>query len=114
MGTVAGEKAKRVIDSSTDEELTPTICVAEIYAKVLLVEGLERAELQRAFIKLRSQRLTHTFSSNSIISWLFYREIMVDLTCFIPFFVANSWAKFLIFSASPLTTTVSRQSLLLK
>jgi len=54
MGTVAGEKAKKVIDSSTDEKLTPTICVAEIYAKVLRVEGLEKAELQRAFIKLRS------------------------------------------------------------
>lgn len=54
MGTIAGEKAKKVIDSSMDEKLTPTICVAEIYAKVLRVEGLERAEIQRAFIKLRS------------------------------------------------------------
>jgi len=54
MGTVAGEKVKKIIDSSADEKLTPTICVAEIYAKVLRVEGLERAELQRAFIKLRS------------------------------------------------------------
>jgi len=54
MGTVAGEKTKKIIDSTEDEKLTPTICVAEIYAKVLRVEGLERAELQRAFIKLRS------------------------------------------------------------
>jgi len=34
--------------------LTPTICVADIYSKVLRVEGLSRAELQRAFIKSRS------------------------------------------------------------
>jgi len=54
MGTIAGEKAKEIIDSSTVEKLTPTICVAEIYAKVLRVEGPEKAELQRAFIKLRS------------------------------------------------------------
>jgi len=54
MGTSAGEKARKVIDSSADEKLTPTICVAEIYAKVLRVEGVEKAEAQRAFIKLRS------------------------------------------------------------
>jgi len=54
MGTIAGEKAKKIIDSSEEEKLTPTICMAEIYAKVLRVDGVERAELQRAFIKLRS------------------------------------------------------------
>ena len=54
MGTVAGEQVKKIVESSTDEKLTPTICLAEIYAKVLRVEGLERAELQRVFIKLRS------------------------------------------------------------
>jgi len=54
MGTSAGEKARKVIDSSADEKLTPTICMAEIYAKVLRVEGVEKAEAQRAFIKLRS------------------------------------------------------------
>jgi len=54
MGTVAGEKAREIIDSSTHEKLTPTICVAEIYVKVLRVEGPEKAELQRAFIKSRS------------------------------------------------------------
>jgi len=54
MGTVAGEKAKKIIDSSADEKMTPTICVAEMYAKVLRVEGPEKAELQRAFMKLRS------------------------------------------------------------
>ncbi len=54
MGTTAGEKAKKIIDSSTDEKLTPTICVSELFSKVLRIEGLERAELQRAFIKLRS------------------------------------------------------------
>jgi predicted nucleic acid-binding protein len=60
MGTVAGEKVKRIIDSSTNEKLTPTICVAEIYAKALRAEGLERAELQRAFIKLRSAVMSLT------------------------------------------------------
>jgi len=54
MGTVAGEKTKKIIDSTEEEKLTPTICIAEIYTKVLRVEGLEKAELQRAFIKLRS------------------------------------------------------------
>jgi len=60
MGTDAGEKARKIIDSSADEKLTPTICVAEIYAKVLRVEGLERAELQRAFIKSRSALVSLT------------------------------------------------------
>ena len=54
MGTSAGERARKVIDSSADEKLTPAICVAEIYAKGLRVEGVEKAEAQRAFIKLRS------------------------------------------------------------
>ncbi|MEM2994783.1 MAG: type II toxin-antitoxin system VapC family toxin [Candidatus Bathyarchaeia archaeon] len=54
MGTVAGEKAKKIIESVAYEKLTPTICLAEIYVKVLRVEGTEKAELQRAFIKSRS------------------------------------------------------------
>ena len=54
MGTLAGEKARKIIDSTSDEKLTPTICVAEIYAKILRTEGFEKAELRRAFIKLRS------------------------------------------------------------
>ena len=54
MGTAAGEKTKEIIDSSENEKLTPTICMAEIYAKVLRTEGAEKAELQRAFIRLRS------------------------------------------------------------
>ncbi len=54
MGTAAGEKVKEIIDSAADEKLTPTICIAEIYAKVLRVEGLEKAETQRRFIKSRS------------------------------------------------------------
>jgi len=54
MGTVAGERVRRIVDSIEDEKLTPTICVAEIYAKTLRVEGTEKAELQRAFIKSRS------------------------------------------------------------
>lgn len=54
MGTAAGEKVREMIESSEHEKLTPTICLSEIYAKVLKIEGLERAEIQRAFIKLRS------------------------------------------------------------
>ena len=54
MGTITGEKIKNIIDSSVDEKLTPTICVAEIYAKTIRVEGIKRAELQRAFIRSRS------------------------------------------------------------
>jgi len=54
MGTEAGEKARQIIESSENEKLTPTICLSEIYAKVLKTEGLDRAEIQRAFIKLRT------------------------------------------------------------
>lgn len=60
MGTSAGEKAKKIIDSSAYEKLTPTICLAETFAKVLRVEGLERAELQRAFVKMHSALVTLT------------------------------------------------------
>lgn len=60
MGTVAGEKTRRIVDSIEDEKLTPTICVAEIYAKTLRVEGIEKAELQRAFIKSRSAMIPLT------------------------------------------------------
>jgi predicted nucleic acid-binding protein len=54
MGTTAGMEAKRIIDSTANEKLTPTICLAEIYSKVLRVEGPEKAELRRTFIKMRS------------------------------------------------------------
>ena len=54
MNTTVGEKVREIIESSEHEKLTPTICLSEIYAKVLKTEGLERAEIQRAFIKLRS------------------------------------------------------------
>lgn len=60
MGTAAGEKAKEIIDSSENEKLTPTICMAEIYAKVLRTETPERAELQRAFIRSRSATIPLT------------------------------------------------------
>jgi len=60
MGTVAGEKARKIIDSNVDEKLTPTICLAETYAKVLRVESIEKAELQRAFIKTRSALVSLT------------------------------------------------------
>jgi len=53
-GTEAGRKVKVIIDSETDEKLTPSICLAEIYAKILKTEDEEKAELRRAFIKSRS------------------------------------------------------------
>jgi len=53
-GTSAGEKVRDILDSTAHERLTPSICVAEVYAKSLRVEGLEKAELRRNFIKIRS------------------------------------------------------------
>lgn len=54
MGTEAGRKVKEIIDSEADEKLTPSICLAEVYAKILKAEDEEKAELRRAFIKSRS------------------------------------------------------------
>ena len=54
MGTDAGGKVKEIIDSKADEKLTPSICLAETYAKILKAEDEEKAELRRAFIKSRS------------------------------------------------------------
>ena len=54
MGTDAGKKVKAIVDSEADEKLTPSICLAEIYAEVLRTEDQEKAELRRAFIKSRS------------------------------------------------------------
>ena len=54
MGTEAGARVKRIVDSETDEKLTPSICLAEIYAKILRTEDEQKAELRRAFIKSRS------------------------------------------------------------
>lgn len=53
MGTRTGEKAKSIIDSS-DEKITPTICLAEVYNKTLNVASQELAEKQRAYIKGKS------------------------------------------------------------
>jgi len=53
MGTKAGEKIKEVIENS-EEKITPTMCLAEVYSKTLKVEGLEQAEKQKRFIKERS------------------------------------------------------------
>ncbi|RLE62867.1 MAG: hypothetical protein DRJ47_10020 [Thermoprotei archaeon] len=50
MGTKAGEKVKPIIEC-LEEKITPTICLAEVYAKTLKVEGEEQAEKQRQFIK---------------------------------------------------------------
>ena len=54
MGTEPGGKVKEIIDSEADEKLTPSICLAETYAKILKTEDEEKAELRRAFIKSRS------------------------------------------------------------
>ncbi len=54
MGTEKGRKARAVLDSREHEKLTPTICVAEVYAKALKLEGEEGAENRRTFMKIRS------------------------------------------------------------
>ena len=53
MGTKAGEKIKEIIENS-EEKLTPTICLAEVYSKTLKVDNPELAEKQKSFIKERS------------------------------------------------------------
>jgi len=53
MGTKAGETAKAIIECS-EEKITPTICLAEVYGKTLRVESQELAEKQRTFIKEKS------------------------------------------------------------
>jgi predicted nucleic acid-binding protein len=60
MGSQAGDVVREIVESVGDEKLTPTICVAEIYSKVLSVEGLEAAELGRNFIKSRSALVSLT------------------------------------------------------
>jgi len=57
MGTEAGRKVEQIIDSEADEKLTPPICLAETYAKILKTEDEEKAELRRAFIKSRSAQI---------------------------------------------------------
>lgn len=54
MGSEAGRKVKEIIDNEADEKLTPSICLAETYAKILKTEDEENAEIRRAFIKSRS------------------------------------------------------------
>lgn len=53
MGTKVGERVKEIIDNS-EEKITPTICLAEVYAKTLKVEDQQLAEKQKAFIKEKS------------------------------------------------------------
>ncbi len=53
MGTRAGQNTKKIIENS-EEKLTPTICLAEVYGKTLKVENQELAEKQRAYIKEKS------------------------------------------------------------
>ena len=53
MGTKAGENAKAIIENS-EEKITPTICLGEVYAKALKVESQELAEKQKTFVKEKS------------------------------------------------------------
>ncbi|MGD0405633.1 MAG: type II toxin-antitoxin system VapC family toxin [Candidatus Bathyarchaeia archaeon] len=53
MGTKAGESAKAIIENS-EEKITPTICLGEVYAKALKVESQELAEKQKTFVKEKS------------------------------------------------------------
>ncbi|MEM2911710.1 MAG: type II toxin-antitoxin system VapC family toxin [Candidatus Bathyarchaeia archaeon] len=53
MGTKAGEKAKPIIEG-LEEKITPTVCLAEVYAKTTKAESAELAEKQRTFIKEKS------------------------------------------------------------
>jgi hypothetical protein len=53
MGTEAGKKAKPIIEG-LEEKITPTICLAEIYAKTIRAESEDLAKKQRIFIKERS------------------------------------------------------------
>ncbi len=53
MRTKAGENAKAIIENS-EEKITPTICLAEVYAKTLKVESQELAEKQKTFVKEKS------------------------------------------------------------
>jgi predicted nucleic acid-binding protein len=52
-GSRLGEQIKSLIESS-EEKITPTICLAEVYAKTLKVESQELAEKQKTFIKEKS------------------------------------------------------------
>ena len=53
MGTEAGKKAKPIIEG-LEEKITPTICLAEVYAKTIRAESEDLAEKQRSFIKEKS------------------------------------------------------------
>ncbi len=53
MGTKKGEKIRTLIES-TEEKITPTICLSEVYAKTLKTENPDLAEKQRTFIKEKS------------------------------------------------------------
>jgi predicted nucleic acid-binding protein len=53
MGTKARESAKTIIDN-TEEKITPTICLEEVYSKTLKVESKEIAERQKTFVKEKS------------------------------------------------------------
>ncbi|MCL5949059.1 MAG: type II toxin-antitoxin system VapC family toxin [Candidatus Bathyarchaeota archaeon] len=53
VGSRIGETVKPLIENS-EEKITPTICLAEVYAKTLKVESQELAEKQKTYIKEKS------------------------------------------------------------
>ena len=53
MGTKAGQSIKSIIENS-EEKLTPTVCLAEVYCKTLKVESKEIADKQKDYIKEKS------------------------------------------------------------
>jgi len=54
MGTPVGLKAKEILESSSIEKFVPSICMCEVYTKVLRTESLEKAELFRGFMRALS------------------------------------------------------------
>jgi len=53
MGSERGKKVKRILEDSAAECLVSAINLAEIYAKSMRVDGMDRAEERRAFIQSR-------------------------------------------------------------
>ncbi|MEM2759658.1 MAG: hypothetical protein QXU32_08925 [Nitrososphaerales archaeon] len=47
----SGEKARQIVDSIEHEKFTTSICIAEVYAKALKVEGQDMAEVMREFMR---------------------------------------------------------------
>jgi predicted nucleic acid-binding protein len=53
MGGPRGEKVKKIVRDATFECLVSAINIAEIYAKSIKVDGIDRAEERKSFIQSR-------------------------------------------------------------